>query len=74
MSVAAGGPGSTMLSAMAVLWRLSPPGPDNILPHPAFVRLRDACRESYPGAEKRGRPSLSRRRQRRWVYKRRTVI
>ena len=43
-----------MLGAMAELWRLSPPGPDNILAHPAFVRLREACRDNYPGTGKTG--------------------
>lgn len=40
--------------AMLDLWRLSPPGPDNILAHPAFVQLREYCRDSYPNAGKNG--------------------
>jgi hypothetical protein len=54
MSVVADGPSSAMRSAMAELWRLRPPGPDNILAHPAFVRLREACRDNYSGAGKTG--------------------
>lgn len=48
------GPGAAMLDAMAALWRLRPPGPDNILEHPAFVRLRAACRDGYPNVGKNG--------------------
>jgi hypothetical protein len=54
MSVVVDGPSSAMLGAMAELWRLSPPGPDNILAHPAFVRLREACRDNYSGTGKTG--------------------
>ncbi|MAS13238.1 MAG: hypothetical protein CMH69_08045 [Nitratireductor sp.] len=54
MSEAATGPSSAMISAMSDLWRLRPPGPDNILAHPAFVRLREACRDDYPNAGKKG--------------------
>ncbi|MBN9508947.1 MAG: hypothetical protein J0I21_07475 [Alphaproteobacteria bacterium] len=43
-----------MLTALTDLWRLRPPGPDNILVHPAFERLREACREGYPNAGKKG--------------------
>ncbi|WP_280940271.1 hypothetical protein [Mesorhizobium loti] len=42
MSEAVIGPSAAMLDAMADLWRLRPPGPDNILKRPAFVRLREA--------------------------------
>jgi len=35
-----------MLDAMVDLWRLCPPGPHNILSAPAFVRLREACRDA----------------------------
>ncbi len=48
------GPSEAMQQAMAALWRLRPPGPDNILAAPAFVRLREACRDGYPNAGKRG--------------------
>ncbi len=54
MSEAATGPSSAMISAMSDLRRLRPPGPDNILAHPAFVRLREACRDDYPNAGKKG--------------------
>ncbi|MBX9828017.1 MAG: hypothetical protein K2Y27_23860 [Xanthobacteraceae bacterium] len=54
MSEAATDPSSAMISAMSELWRLRPPGPDNILAHPAFVRLREVCRDGYPNAGKKG--------------------
>lgn len=44
------GPSAAMLEAIGELWRLRPPGPDNILAHPAFVRLREACRDDRSGA------------------------
>lgn len=43
-----------MVEAMADLWRLSPPGPDNLLAAPAFGRLREACRDGYSNAGKTG--------------------
>lgn len=58
MSEAATGPSNAMISAMSDLWRLRPPGPDNILAHPAFERLRDVCRDGYLNAGKRG-PSFA---------------
>ena len=48
------GPSQAMLKIMADLWRLRPPGPDNILAHPAFERLREICRDGYPNAGKTG--------------------
>ncbi len=54
MNDAQPGPGEAMLHAMAELWRLAPPGPDNLLAAPAFVRLREACRDAYPNAGKSG--------------------
>ena len=54
MSEDASGPSGAMVAAMSDLWRLLPPGPDNILPHPAFERLREACRDAYPNAGKKG--------------------
>ena len=54
MSEATTGPSDAIISAMSDLWRLRPPGPDNVLAHPAFERLRDACRDSYPNAGKNG--------------------
>jgi hypothetical protein len=47
-------PSMAMITAMADLWRLRPPGPDNILAHIAFVQLREACRDSYSNAGKKG--------------------
>ena len=54
MSEAATGPSTTMLTALTDLWRLRPPGPDNILAHSAFERLREVCRDGYPNAGKKG--------------------
>lgn len=50
MREVASGPSAAMLEAIGELWRLRPPGPDNILAHPAFVRLREACRNDQSGA------------------------
>lgn len=47
-------PSEAMLHAMAELWRLAAPGHDNLLAAPAFVRLREACRDDYPTAGKKG--------------------
>jgi hypothetical protein len=54
MSEVATGPSGAMISAMSDLWWLRPPGPDNILAHPAFERLREACRDDYPNSGKNG--------------------
>lgn len=54
MSEVPTGPSMAMLTAMTDLWRLRPPGPDNILAYPAFERLREACRDGYPNAGKKG--------------------
>lgn len=54
MSETATGPSSVMISAMTDLWRLRPPGPGNLLAHPAFERLREACGDGYPNAGKNG--------------------
>jgi hypothetical protein len=43
-----------MIAAISDLWRLVPPGPDNILALPAFKRLRMACRDAYPNASANG--------------------
>jgi hypothetical protein len=48
------GPSPALHNAIAALWRLRPPGPDNILAHPAFVRLREVCRGDYPNTGKDG--------------------
>lgn len=54
MREAATGPSAAMLTALTDLWRLRPPGPDNVLAHPAFERLREACRDGYPNAGNKG--------------------
>jgi hypothetical protein len=54
MGDAAPRPSQAMLRAMGELWRLRRPGPDNLLSVPAFVRLREACRDDYPNAGKKG--------------------
>lgn len=54
MGEAVSGSSREMISAMSDLWRLHPPGPDNILAHPAFERLRVTCRDGYPNAGKKG--------------------
>lgn len=54
MSDAQPGPSEAMLRAMAELWRLAPPGPNNLLAAPAFVRLREAFRDGYSNAGKNG--------------------
>ncbi len=54
MSEAASGPSNAMISAMSDLWRLRPPGPDNILAYPAFERLRLVCRDNHPNAGEKG--------------------
>lgn len=46
------GPSEARLHVMAELWWLSLPGPDNLLAAPAFVRLREACRDGYANAGK----------------------
>jgi hypothetical protein len=52
MNNAVTGPSETMISLMSELWRLRPPGPDNILAHPAFEQLRQACCDAYPNVGK----------------------
>mgnify|MGYP005825676815 CR=1 FL=1 len=47
-------PGEAIQHAIAELWRLHPPGPDNILAEPAFIRLRETCRDGYRNAGKNG--------------------
>jgi len=48
------GPSDTMIAALTDLWRLRPPGPENLLKTPAFLRLREACRVGYPNAGSHG--------------------
>jgi hypothetical protein len=50
MSEVAIGPSAAMLEAIGELWRLRPPGPENILAHPAFAHLREECRDDQSGA------------------------
>src|SRR3546814_1587387 len=52
--MSATGPCTAMLTAMTDRGRLLPPGPDNLLAHPAFVRLRETCRDRYPNVGKKG--------------------
>lgn len=54
MSAEENGPSDTMIAALTDLWRLRPPEPDNILKDPAFLRLREACRDGYPNAGRSG--------------------
>lgn len=54
MSEATASPSATMLTAVTDLWQLRPPGPDNIHAHPAFERLREACRDGYLNAGNKG--------------------
>lgn len=48
-----GGSGETLRTPLEALWRIPPPGPDNLFSAPAFVRLSEAARSAYPNA---GRP------------------
>lgn len=48
------GPGEAMIAALTDLWRLSAPGPDNLLADPAFLRLRETCRAGYPSCRPTG--------------------
>lgn len=54
MDQAAIGPSSAMIAAVAELWGLRWPGPDYVLAHPAFERLRQVCCGGYPNAGKKG--------------------
>ena len=48
-----GGSGGTLRKPLEALWRIPPPGPDNLFSAPAFVQLSEAARTAYPNA---GRP------------------
>jgi hypothetical protein len=37
-----------LTEAVRALWRIPPPGPNNLLSDPRFVRLRDTCHNLYP--------------------------
>ena len=41
-----------MILALAPLWKLTPPMPDNILHHPAFESFLAYCRETFPPVDK----------------------
>jgi hypothetical protein len=36
-----------LIEAVAALWHIPRPGPDNLLSHPRFIRLRDTCHSLY---------------------------
>lgn len=54
MSDEAARPTKALYEAVANLWQLSPPGPDNLLAAPAFVCLREVCRDGYSNVGKTG--------------------
>jgi hypothetical protein len=39
---------TAITKAVVALWRIPPPGPNNLLSAQSFVRLRDACDSLYP--------------------------
>jgi hypothetical protein len=41
---------TALMGAVAALWRIPRPGPDNLLSDPRFRRLRDICESLYPNA------------------------
>lgn len=43
--------GQSLEAAVAALWRIPPPGPDNLLAAPAFVALAELCSERYGGGK-----------------------
>lgn len=40
-----------LLDALAALWRIPPPGPDNLLSAPAFTALSELCAQRYGGGK-----------------------
>jgi hypothetical protein len=42
---------AALTNAVAALWRIPPPGPNNLLSAPRFVHLRDTCESLYPRAK-----------------------
>lgn len=40
-----------LLDALATLWRIPPPGPDNLLSAPAFTALSELCAQRYGGGK-----------------------
>lgn len=43
-------PPATLREAVAALWAIPPPGPENIYYAPEFVRVREVCKTLYPEA------------------------
>jgi hypothetical protein len=48
-----------LTEAVAVLWRIPPPGPDNLLSNPRFKRLRDTCDSLYPQFKSKNAPGFA---------------
>lgn len=48
-----------IVSAMAELWRVPAPGPENLFSAPAFVRLREVCQTEYPQVGRGGGPTFA---------------
>ena len=44
---------AALTNAVAALWRIPPPGPNNLLSAPRFVHLRDTCESLYSDAGSR---------------------
>jgi hypothetical protein len=44
---------AALTNAVAALWRIPPPGPNNLLSAPRFVHLRDTCESLYSNAGSR---------------------
>jgi hypothetical protein len=40
-----------LTEAIKALWRIPPPGPNNLLSDLRFIRLRDTCESLYPRAK-----------------------
>jgi hypothetical protein len=45
---------AALTEAVAALWRIPRPGPDNLLSDPRFIRLRDTCDRLYPKGGPKG--------------------
>jgi hypothetical protein len=44
-------PVGAMTKALSPVWSLAPPGPDNLLQHPAFLALKAYCEAVFPAAQ-----------------------
>lgn len=44
-------PDAMLVAAVADLWRIPPPGPDNLLAAPRFIALRDLCANRFGGSK-----------------------